>query len=186
MKKLNIIQKLYILITISIPYKIKKIVNLTEINSFLVSQKVGSCGGELRVNGQFTGFGKHVHLGHHVNFNNNVIMNGLGEIIIGNYFHSGINLMIISTNHNYDDANAIPYDRKKINKKVIIKDFVWCGNNVTIIPGVTIGEGAIIAAGSVVVKDVPDFAIVGGNPAQLIKYRNIQRFTQLKEEGKYW
>jgi acetyltransferase-like isoleucine patch superfamily enzyme len=56
---------------------------------------------------------------------------------------------------------------------------------VIIIPGVTIGEGAIIAAGSVVVKDVPDFAIVGGNPAKIIKYRNIETFNRLKADGKF-
>ena len=53
-----------------------------------------------------------------------------------------------------------------------------CGN-------VTIGEGAVIAAGSVVVKDVPSYAIVGGNPAQLIKYRDIEHFEKLKKEGKF-
>ena len=47
------------------------------------------------------------------------------------------------------------------------------------------GEGAIIAIGSVVVKDVPAYAIVGGNPAKLIKYRNIEQFKRLKMEGKY-
>ena len=49
-----------------------------------------------------------------------------------------------------------------------------------------IGDGAIIAAGSVVVKDVPRCAIVGGNPAKVIKYRNIEHFNQLEKEGKYW
>ena len=54
-----------------------------------------------------------------------------------------------------------------------------CGN-------VTIGDGAIIAAGSVVVKDVPRCAIVGGNPAKVIKYRDIEHFDKLEKEGKYW
>lgn len=47
------------------------------------------------------------------------------------------------------------------------------------------GEGAIVAVGSVVVKDVPPYAIVGGNPAKIIKYRNIYQFKMLKSEGKY-
>ena len=50
---------------------------------------------------------------------------------------------------------------------------------------VHIGEGAIVAVGSVVVKDVPPYAIVGGNPAKIIKYRNIDQFKMLKSEGKY-
>ncbi|WP_375379490.1 acyltransferase [Hymenobacter volaticus] len=53
---------------------------------------------------------------------------------------------------------------------VIIKDKAWIGFNVIILKGVTIGEGAIVGAGSVVTKDVPDFAIVAGNPAKFIKY----------------
>ena len=56
-------------------------------------------------------------------------------------------------------------------KLIIIKNDVWIGDNSTILDGVTIGNGAVIAAGSVVTKDVPDYAIVGGVPAKIIKYR---------------
>lgn len=76
--------------------------------------------------------------------------------------------MIISSNHNLVNASAIPYYKVRIHRKVVIKDFVGCGNNATIIPSITIDEGAIIAAGSVVVNDVPNCAIVGGNPAKVI------------------
>lgn len=55
-------------------------------------------------------------------------------------------------------------------EQVIIKDKAWIGFNVIILKGVTIGEGAVIGAGSVVTKDVPDFAVVAGNPAKIIKY----------------
>ena len=58
-------------------------------------------------------------------------------------------------------------------------------NNVIISGNVHIGEGAIVAIGSVVVKDVPPYAIVGGNPAKVIKYRNIEQFKKLKAEGKF-
>jgi acetyltransferase-like isoleucine patch superfamily enzyme len=53
------------------------------------------------------------------------------------------------------------------------------------LPGLSIGEEAIIATGSVVVKNVTEFAIVGGNPAKVIKYRNIEEFNKLKEERKF-
>ena len=53
---------------------------------------------------------------------------------------------------------------------IVIKDKAWIGFNCIIMKGVTIGEGAVIGAGSVVTKDVPDYAVVGGNPAQIIKY----------------
>ena len=54
---------------------------------------------------------------------------------------------------------------------IVIKDDVWIGANAIILSGVTIGQGAIIMAGAVVTKDVPPYAIVGGNPAQITKYR---------------
>jgi len=109
-----------------------------------------------------------------------------GGVSIGRYFHTGRGLTIFSTNHNYEGASMIPYDEISIEKPVIIKDFVWCGSNVTIVPGVTIGEGAVIGAGSVVTKDIPDYAIVGGNPALVIKHRDIKHFESLKKEGMFY
>jgi acetyltransferase-like isoleucine patch superfamily enzyme len=54
---------------------------------------------------------------------------------------------------------------------VTIEDDVWIGVNATILPGVRVGRGAVVAAGSVVTQDVPEFAIVGGVPAKVLKYR---------------
>jgi acetyltransferase-like isoleucine patch superfamily enzyme len=65
----------------------------------------------------------------------------------------------------------------------LIKDFVWCGSNVTIAPGVTIGEGVVIGTGAVITKDIPDYAVVGGNPAKIIKYRDIKQFQKCKRLG---
>ena len=103
---------------------------------------------------------------------------------IGRYFHSGGGGMIITSNHNYE-GDAIPYDGTDLVKDVTIEDFVWLGNRVMILPGVTIGEGAIVQAGAVVVKDVPSCAIVGGNPAQVFKYRDREHFERLKKEMKF-
>jgi acetyltransferase-like isoleucine patch superfamily enzyme len=108
-----------------------------------------------------------------------------GGVEIGRYFHTGRDLIILSTNHNYE-GNKIPYDETYIKKPVVIKDFVWFGIGVKVLPGVIIGEGAIVAMGSVVTNNVPDCAIVGGNPAQIIKYRNIEEFKKLKKEKKFY
>ncbi len=108
-----------------------------------------------------------------------------GGVEIGRYFHCGRGLTIFSASHNYENAAAIPYDHVVIPRPVIIKDFVWCGANVSIVPGVTVGEGAIIATNAVVTKDVPDFAIVGGNPATIIKYRDREQFELLKRSGQF-
>ena len=109
-----------------------------------------------------------------------------GGVSIGGYFHPGRGLTIFSSNHNYEGGEAIPYDSSEILKPVTIGDFVWCGSNVTIVPGVTIGEGAVIGAGSVVTKDVPRCAVMGGNPAGILKYRDIAKFERLKNEGKFY
>ena len=70
-------------------------------------------------------------------------------------------------------------------KQVVVDDYVWIGSDVIISGNVHIEEGAIVAIGSVVVKDVPRCAIVGGNPAKIIKYRDIEHFEKLKNEGNY-
>ena len=109
-----------------------------------------------------------------------------GGVIIGRYFHTGKSLTIYSVKHNYENATKIPYDEKFIFEKVIIEDFVWCGSNVTILSGVKIGEGAIIASNSIVTKNIPPFAIAGGNPAKIIKYRDQEEFLQLKDNNHFY
>lgn len=120
-----------------------------------------------------------------VNFNGMRIMGG-GNVTIGRYFHSGIENLIITQNHNYDNGNAIPYDNTYVYKDVEIGDFVWFGSRVMILPGTKIGEGAIIQGGSVVHGEIPPYAIAGGNPAKVFKYRDIEHFKKLKAEGKFY
>ena len=77
----------------------------------------------------------------------------------------------IMTNSHDTSRTDIPMNKQghKPKRKVVIKSDVWIGNRVIILPGVTIGHGAIIGAGAVVKKDVPDFAVVGGVAASVIK-----------------
>ena len=81
--------------------------------------------------------------------------------------------MIITQNHNYE-GEAVPYDDTYIQEKVEIGDNLWIGSRVTILPGVTIGEGAIIQAGSVVTDDTPKCAIAGGHPAKVFSEREMR------------
>ncbi len=122
-------------------------------------------------------------LGEHVCFNGMQI-HGDGNVKIGRYFHSGVECLIITRNHNYE-GEAIPYDSEYIYKDVEIGDFVWMGSRVTVLPGTKIGEGVIIQAGAVVHGTIPDYAIIGGNPAKVFKYRDIEHFKKLKAEGKF-
>lgn len=131
------------------------------------------------------------------------------------FFYSGVNLKeigafcsiaknvtITGMNHptNYITTNPFIYyksrglvseDRldlinKEKNEKVIIGNDVWIGANVTILPSVKIGNGAIVASGAVVTKDVPDYAIVGGVPAKVIKYRFTDEEIKLLNYSKWW
>jgi len=105
------------------------------------------------------------------------------EIEIGEGSILAHQIQIFTRNHMYDsdDLNLIPYDERYICKPVKIGKYVWVASNVLIMPGVTIHDGAVIAAGSVVTKDVPECAVVGGNPAKIIKYRNKDVFFRLKK-----
>ena len=69
---------------------------------------------------------------------------------------------------------------------IIIQNDVWIGTNVTLLDGITIGNGAVIAAGAVVVKDVPPYAIVGGNPAKILKYRFSPDIIERIEKSGFW
>ena len=155
----------------------------TLIYGYRVITKAAKIGKDLYIGG--TSFvSSNTYLGNNVCFNGMQI-HGDGKVTIGNYFHSGVECLIITQNHNYDQGNAIPYDKTYIYKDVEIGDFVWFGSRVMILPGTKIGEGAIIQGGSVVHGEIPPYAIAGGNPAKVFKYRDIEHFKKLKSEGKF-
>lgn len=149
--------------------------------TFLVKRSCPNIKGKVVVN-FFSKIGKNVFLEDNVNFNGMEISTG-GNVYIGSNFHSGKDCMIIVQSHNYE-GERIPYDRSYINKDLKIGDNVWLGHRVIILGGVTIGEGAIIQAGAVVVSDIPDCGIAGGNPAKVFKYRDKEHYYKLKSEGK--
>jgi len=149
-----------------------------------VRSRVVECGKNLKVNHKMTGVGGDTHLGDNVSFNGMRIQ-GRGKVVIGDNFHSGIECLMITQIHNYDHGKAIPYDDTCILKDIIIEDNVWLGSRVIVLGGVRIGEGAIIQAGSCVVSDIPKYAIAGGHPAKVFKYRDIEHYERLKAEGKF-
>ena len=115
---------------------------------------------------------------------NGVQVLGSGRFEIGKYTHTGDDILVITDNHNYN-GEYIPYDTTNIIKDVIIGEACWLGARVTLLPGTVLGEGCIVQAGSVVHGKIPDLAIIGGNPAQIIKYRDKEHFYKLKSENKY-
>jgi chloramphenicol O-acetyltransferase type B len=119
----------------------------------------------------------------------NVHMNGLevrggGAVSIGDNFHSGVGCRIYTANHNHA-GQALPYDSTFVVEPVSIGDNVWLGDDVVVLPGVTIGEGAIVQVRSVVVRDVPPLAVVGGHPAKPFGQREAERYRGLKAAGRF-
>lgn len=99
---------------------------------------------------------------------------------IGNYVSIGGDVrFLVGLDHTVNTVSTFPFKNKLIDGtpqsvskgNIIVEDDVWIGNNSIILSGVTIGQGAVIAAGSVVTKDIPPYAIVGGVPTRVIKYR---------------
>jgi acetyltransferase-like isoleucine patch superfamily enzyme len=124
-------------------------------------------------------------LGDDVSINPHLVVRGSGRLHIGSHVHFGEHVTIITSNHNFEHPECLPYDKKRIAKDVVIGECVWLGDRVIVVPGVTIGEGAILAAGAVVTRDVPPLAIVGGAPADLIRNRDERSYWELKRDGKY-
>lgn len=115
----------------------------------------------------YTNFGRFIRIGRNVFINHACSFLDMGGITIEDDVLIGPKVNLITENHPLD-----PTDRKAlIAKPILIKRNAWIGAGVTILPGVTIGENAVVAAGAVVSKDVPENSIVGGVPAKLI--RNI-------------
>ncbi|KRN98847.1 DapH/DapD/GlmU-related protein [Companilactobacillus kimchiensis] len=112
-----------------------------------------------------TDFGRNLHIGKNVFINSNVMFTDLGGIYLGDNVLIGPNVTIASVNHRIE-----PSQRRHLNlQSVCIHDNAWIAANVTITPGVVVGENAIVAAGAVVTHNVPDNTIVAGVPARVIK-----------------
>ena len=122
-----------------------------------------------------------------------IVNNAVGDVVIGNRTRIGFgntvigpvqigddvsfaqNVTITGLNHNYQDVN-IPISNQGITTKcVIVEDDVWIGANSVILPGVSIGKHSVVAAGSVVTRDVPPYSVCVGNPARVVKQYDFDK-----------
>ena len=104
----------------------------------------------------------------------------LGPVLIGNNVVLGIGSQILGLTHDYEDIEKPIKDQGVSGTKVIIEDDVWIGGNCVIIQGIKIGKHSLVAAGSVVTKDVEPYTIVAGNPARPIKKYDFDTRTWIK------
>ena len=109
-----------------------------------------------------------------------------GGLKIGRSTQFGRECLILTTNHNYADAEYLPYDDIGILQRTEIGENCWFGVRCTIMAGVKIEDGAVIAAGSVVTKSIPRCAIVGGNPARIIGWRDTEKYDSLVAMGRHY
>ena len=109
-------------------------------------------------------------IGNNVFINSNLLAMARGGITIEDDVQIAGNVSLLTNNHD-------PYDRMILPcKPILIKKGAWIGANVVILRGISIGKHAIVGAGSVVTKDVPDYAVVVGNPAKVIKMLDPEKF----------
>lgn len=150
-------------ITCELNYEYHDLDEIRELFSKLIGKPVSD---DFRVFPPFTtDFGKNIHLGKNVFINSGCRLQDQGGIYIGDNALIGHNVVLATLNHEENPqkrGNLIPAPIK-------IGNDVWIGSNATILAGVTVGDGAIIAAGAVVTKDVGENAVVAGVPARYIR-----------------
>lgn len=112
-----------------------------------------------------------IRIGSHCDFNEGVFITGGGGVTIGDYVGLGPGVKIWSVNHRYQDPDTPWILQGHELLPVAIEDDVWLGANCFVMPGITIGRGSILSAGTVLMKSVPEFAIVAGNPGRIVGWR---------------
>lgn len=115
--------------------------------------------------------GRNLVVGDDVDFAHGVLVTTSGGVTIGSRTLIGYGTAILSSNHRVPALPARVFDSGHENEAVVIGEDVWIGANCTILPGVKIGRGCIIAAGAVVTKSLPEYAVAAGVPARVLKTR---------------
>lgn len=147
-------------------------------------QEKGEC---LHWNGGVVTDAENVRLGSYIYIGPGASINGRGGVEIRSGVVIGPRVTIHSSNHRYESDYAAPYDGGICIRPVIIGEAVWIGDSVIICPGVTIGRGCVIGAGSVVTKNIPEYSVVGGNPARIIKKRkNHASVEEMIKRGDFY
>jgi len=119
--------------------------------------------------------GASLRMGDCITVNGNArIIADFGEIEMGRDIMIGPNVVIRASNHRFDRTDVPMFEQGHTNERIVIGNDVWIGANAVILPGVTIGAHVVVAAGAVVTRDVPDYAVVAGVPAKVIGDRRAK------------
>jgi acetyltransferase-like isoleucine patch superfamily enzyme len=101
----------------------------------------------------------------------------IGPVTIGNDIRLAQNITLSGLNHNYEDISLPIHEQGVYTSPIIVEDDCWIGANVVVVAGVTIGKHSIVAAGSIVTKNIPPYSVAVGNPARVIKKYNPETKT---------
>ena len=141
--------------------------------------KLGKLGLNVRFGGKSQFCNSHnIEIGSNVFIGDGGYFNANSPICIGDGTMIGPHVFCYAGTHNYDsaDLNAVPFDDRYIEGPVIIEENAWIAGNVSIAPGSHIGKGAVIGMGCTVAGEIPSYAVVVGDKAHVIKYRDAQRY----------
>lgn len=150
----------------------------------LALRRAGRVGHNVRVHGRVAIHSPaQLRVGDHVRIGSGCLFFCMGGLTIGANTQISRNVVIYTGNHDVD-GDAIPYSNQYELAPVSIGESVWIGMNAAILPGVTIGDGAIIGLGTVVSKDVPAGGIVVGAAQRLVGQRDMDAFNALRSQGR--
>jgi len=119
----------------------------------------------------FNNVGEHIKIGNHVGIGQFASIGGSGGVTIGDNSIIGQYFSCHPENHNYGDKDKLIREQGTTRSEIVIGSNCWIGSKVTVLAGVKIGNGCVIAAGSVVTKDIPENSIAAGIPAKVLKSR---------------
>ena len=129
------------------------------------------------LNPEYISMDSRAFVGHHCL----LAANEKSEITIGKDVQIAFHTFLLTGNHRFDQLDVPIYDQPGEYAPITVEDDVWIGCRCMVLPGVTVGEHAVVAAHTVLSKDVPAWAVVGGNPARIIKYRKAMTGEELKK-----
>lgn len=151
---------------------------LSSVRQFFQKMLFAQCGKKVKIGKKCSFVYKNVFIGNHVFIGSNAhIVPSRAKVIIGDHTMFASSVFVITGGHQTNIRgrfmDEITNDEKALSedKDVIFEGDNWIGTNAIILKGVTVGKGAVIAAGAVVTKDVPPYSIVGGVPAKVIRMR---------------
>ena len=152
----------------------------SQLYSIAIRRRAKSCGRNLLVLGPGVNVTGNTTIGDGAGLGKRVKVFGDGPVSIGRRAVLAEDTVVYTQVHDYDHSNVLPFGWGFTYPETSIGDYAWIGIKCIVLPGARIGEGAIVQAGSVVMGVVPPCAIVAGNPAKVIGWRDIEHYNKLK------